>query len=107
MSRAATGSSGKPDGCRRIYPSQTSRMVMAFVHVLTHHPDNEDQTRYSTRWVLSKLLARRAGVHVDFHANLHFNDRRCFPGHLRTPLYAARLPPTSLPLRSDALPIPN
>ena len=29
----------------------------------------------------SLLLARRAGVHVDFHADRHFNDLRCFPGH--------------------------
>src|SRR6266436_7168575 len=29
----------------------------------------------------SGLLACCAGVHVDFHANRHFNDLRCFPGH--------------------------
>jgi hypothetical protein len=31
------------------------------------------------------LLACGAGVHVDFHANRHLNDLRCFPGHQRTP----------------------
>ena len=40
----------------------------------------------------SCLLACCAGVHVDFHAHRHFNDLRCFPGHLRTPKSAARLP---------------
>jgi hypothetical protein len=33
----------------------------------------------------SRLLARGAGVHVDLHANWHFNDLRCFPGHLTSP----------------------
>ena len=31
------------------------------------------------------LLACGARVHVDFHANRHLNDLRCFPGHQRTP----------------------
>jgi hypothetical protein len=31
------------------------------------------------------LLAGRAGVHVDFHANRHFDDLRCLPGHLISP----------------------
>lgn len=31
------------------------------------------------------LLARCAGVHVDFHADRHFNDLRCFPGHFLLP----------------------
>jgi hypothetical protein len=31
------------------------------------------------------LRLRRASVHVDFHANLYFNNLRCFPDHLRTP----------------------
>jgi hypothetical protein len=31
------------------------------------------------------LLACCAGVHVDFHANRHLNDLRCFPSHQRTP----------------------
>jgi hypothetical protein len=30
---------------------------------------------------LGKLFAWRGGIHVDFHANLHFDDLRCFPGH--------------------------
>src|SRR6185312_3478253 len=29
----------------------------------------------------SLLFARRADVHVDFHAHLHFDDLRSFPGH--------------------------
>ncbi|SHI02416.1 hypothetical protein SAMN05443248_7560 [Bradyrhizobium erythrophlei] len=29
----------------------------------------------------SLLLARRAGVHIDFHADRHFNDLGRFPGH--------------------------
>ena len=29
------------------------------------------------------LLARRAGVHVDFHAHRHFDDFRSLPGHSR------------------------
>jgi hypothetical protein len=31
------------------------------------------------------LFARGAGIHVDFHANRHFDDLRCFPGHLISP----------------------
>jgi hypothetical protein len=28
-----------------------------------------------------QLSARSPGVHVDFHANLHFSDLRLFPDH--------------------------
>jgi hypothetical protein len=38
------------------------------------------------------LLARRAGVHVDFHPNRDFNDLRCSPGHFHFSNVAARLP---------------
>jgi hypothetical protein len=31
------------------------------------------------------LFARRAGVHVDFHAHWHFDNLRCLPGHFRSP----------------------
>jgi hypothetical protein len=37
------------------------------------------------RSLRSWLLAGRAGVHVDFHADRHFNDLRCFPGHFDLP----------------------
>jgi hypothetical protein len=30
----------------------------------------------------SRLLAGSARVHIDFHADRHFDDFRCFPGHL-------------------------
>ncbi len=33
----------------------------------------------------SHLLARSADVHVDFHAHLHFDDLRSFPGHSGLP----------------------
>ena len=29
-----------------------------------------------------RLLAGGAHIHVDFHADRHFDDFRCFPGHL-------------------------
>ena len=32
-----------------------------------------------------RLLARRADVHVDFHADLHFDDLRSFPSHSALP----------------------
>jgi hypothetical protein len=32
-----------------------------------------------------RLLAGGAGIHVDFHANRHFNDLRCFPSHFGSP----------------------
>jgi hypothetical protein len=32
---------------------------------------------------VAKLFARRAGVHIDLHANLHFKDLRCLPRHKR------------------------
>jgi hypothetical protein len=40
----------------------------------------------------SLLFARRAGVHVDFHADRHFNDLRCLPGHYSLPHVAVRSP---------------
>jgi hypothetical protein len=33
----------------------------------------------------SQLLARRAGVHVDLHANRHFNDLWSLPSHRGSP----------------------
>jgi hypothetical protein len=33
------------------------------------------------------LLARSAGVHVDFHADRHFHDLRSFPSHSGSPKY--------------------
>jgi hypothetical protein len=32
-----------------------------------------------------RLFASRAGVHVDFHANRHFDDLWSLPGHFRSP----------------------
>jgi hypothetical protein len=32
-----------------------------------------------------RLFAGRAGVHVDFHANRHFDDLGGLPGHFRSP----------------------
>jgi hypothetical protein len=31
------------------------------------------------------LFTRCASVHVDFHAHRHFENLRCFPGHLSLP----------------------
>jgi hypothetical protein len=42
--------------------------------------------RENRRAALAELFSLCAGVHVDFHANLHFNDLRCFPGHSSTPM---------------------
>jgi hypothetical protein len=41
--------------------------------------------------MLVNLFALRAGVHVDFHANLHFNDLRFFPGHLANSLVSGAI----------------
>jgi hypothetical protein len=30
----------------------------------------------------ARLLAGRAHIHVDFHSDRHFDNFRCFPGHL-------------------------
>ena len=38
----------------------------------------------------SLLFARRADVHVDFHAHLHFDDLRSFPGHWSLPRSSAQ-----------------
>src|SRR4051812_13845284 len=38
----------------------------------------------------SWLLACRAGVHVDFHADRHFDDLRSFPGHSGLPSIMVR-----------------
>jgi hypothetical protein len=42
----------------------------------------------------SQLLARRAGVHVDLHANRHFNDLWSLPSHLGLPSDGATLAPS-------------
>jgi hypothetical protein len=33
-----------------------------------------------------RLFARRAGVHIDLHADRHFDDPWSLPGHLGSPL---------------------
>src|SRR6478735_12833449 len=40
--------------------------------------------------IASLLFARCADVHVDFHAHLHFDDLRSFPGHLGLPSHLAQ-----------------
>jgi hypothetical protein len=42
----------------------------------------------------SQLLARRAGVHVDLHANRHFNDLWSLPSHWGLPSDGATLAPS-------------
>jgi hypothetical protein len=50
------------------------------------------QARHSRQSTLFKkdalycrLLAGSAGIHVDFHADRHFDDLWCFPGHFGSP----------------------
>lgn len=38
------------------------------------------------RGAVARLFAGRTGVHVDFHANRHFNDFWSLPSHFRSPL---------------------
>jgi hypothetical protein len=38
------------------------------------------------RGAVERLFAGRTGVHVDFHANRHFNDFWSLPSHFRSPL---------------------
>jgi hypothetical protein len=47
-----------------------------------------------------ELLAGGAGIHVDFHANRHFDDFRCFPGHFGSPYKPDELPPWLLNYRA-------
>jgi hypothetical protein len=42
-------------------------------------PKSTHVKRKATRY---RLLAGGARIHVDFHANRHFDDLRGFPGHL-------------------------
>jgi hypothetical protein len=35
------------------------------------------------------LFARRAGVHIDFHAHRHFDNLWGFPGHFDSPKFGA------------------
>ena len=44
-------------------------------------PKKRVKTCASASQILAKLFARRAGVHIDFHAKLHFKDLWCFPVH--------------------------
>src|ERR1700733_5036142 len=41
------------------------------------------------------LFARRAGVHVDFHAHRHFNNLWSFPGHFILPSLARHAAPNA------------
>jgi hypothetical protein len=52
----------------------------------TRSPDRERchswrSTSVEIRSCRERLFARRAGVHVDFHANRHFDDFWSFPSH--------------------------
>src|SRR5579862_2976603 len=49
----------------------------------THH--SRPSTFFTRMLVCRRLLASGAGIHVDFHANRHFDDLRCFPGHFGSP----------------------
>jgi hypothetical protein len=49
--------------------------------VLMRGCSTERKIAKTSEQALAKLFALRAGVHIDFHANLHFNNLRCFPGH--------------------------
>src|SRR4051794_31635069 len=40
--------------------------------------------------VSTRLFARGAGVHVDFHADRHFDDFWSFPGHRGLLIFVAR-----------------
>jgi hypothetical protein len=40
-------------------------------------------TLWSRKVMQGGLLARRAGVHVDFHPYRNIGDLRCFPSHFR------------------------
>src|ERR1700692_1703186 len=42
------------------------------------------------------LLAGGARIHVDFHANRHFDDLRCLPGHYGSPCSPDELRPREL-----------
>jgi hypothetical protein len=47
---------------------------------------NRQSTSVAIRSCRFRLFAGRAGVHVDFHANRHFNDFWSLPSHFRSPL---------------------
>ena len=49
------------------------------------HCHGFDGVCHRSRARSSVLLARSAGVHVDFHADRHFHDLRSFPGHSGSP----------------------
>ena len=48
-------------------------------------------TSVEIRSFRSRLFASRAGVHVNFHANRHFNDSWSLPSHPRSPCQRATL----------------
>ena len=49
------------------------------------HYHGFDGVCHRSRGRSSVLLARSAGVHVDFHADRHFHDLRSFPSHSGSP----------------------
>ena len=50
----------------------------------------------------TRLFACGAGVHVDFHANRHFDNLRSFPGHSKSPIVDASFARLESKASSDA-----
>jgi hypothetical protein len=46
---------------------------------------SRQSTLFKKMLAYCRLLAGSAGIHVDFHADRHFDDLRCFPGHFGSP----------------------
>jgi hypothetical protein len=56
---------------------------------MTDAPERDASPRQSTLVqkvaMCCRLLAGGASIHIDFHADRHFDDLRCFPGHFGSP----------------------
>jgi len=46
---------------------------------------SRQSTLFKKNALCCRLLAGSAGIHVDFHADRHFDNLGCFPGHFGSP----------------------
>jgi hypothetical protein len=79
---AANCQAGLAAGLRQEFTAEdqgwTANLRIGLAHAPLSHPPSKASTyTRNTR----KLFASGTSIHVDFHANRHFNDLGSFPGH--------------------------
>ena len=90
--RAVALASGLCGGVCGVCEGELTSRSFSYPNPLPFRGAQRDDALEPGRSLQGGLLARRAGVHVDFHPNRDFNDLRCFPGHFDFSNVAARMP---------------